>query len=113
MELTPPEQALLTKFSRTIERAGIPCPKCGARGMVKVIDSRANHQMGSIRRRRRCMDCAARWTTYEISEERFTQLVKQTAAYQHQNAVKDLIAKFAEFTEFTEYQHLVEQPRLK
>ncbi len=40
------------------------CPNCGSRD-VQVIDSRAVKSAGSIRRRRVCLSCEARWTTYE------------------------------------------------
>lgn len=44
------------------------CPKCRA-GDTKVIDSRDAEEATSIRRRRCCVECAHRFTTYERLEE--------------------------------------------
>lgn len=44
------------------------CPKCRA-GDTKVIDSRDAEEASSIRRRRACVECAHRFTTYERLEE--------------------------------------------
>ncbi len=41
------------------------CPACGYHDS-KVIDSRPVEENNSIRRRRECLDCRARFTTYEI-----------------------------------------------
>lgn len=41
-----------------------PCPKCASR-RTRVVDSRQTQN--GIRRRRGCLDCAERWTTYEIT----------------------------------------------
>src|ERR1051326_8117877 len=43
------------------------CPKCGFRD-DKVIDSRQSRDSSSIRRRRVCLQCAYRFTTYEQIE---------------------------------------------
>jgi transcriptional repressor NrdR len=43
------------------------CPFCGY-GESKVIDSRPTDEGERIRRRRECMSCAKRFTTYEIIE---------------------------------------------
>ena len=43
------------------------CPKCGCRD-DKVIDSRQSRDGSSIRRRRVCLQCAFRYTTYEEIE---------------------------------------------
>ena len=43
------------------------CPKCGTLD-DKVIDSRLSKDGTSIRRRRACLDCETRFTTYEILE---------------------------------------------
>ena len=52
------------------------CPFCGADD-TQVIDSRANEEGDSIRRRRRCASCEKRFTTYEIAELNLPQVVKQ------------------------------------
>src|SRR5882724_5775550 len=43
------------------------CPKCGCQD-DKVIDSRASREGATIRRRRECLGCAHRFTTYEEIE---------------------------------------------
>ncbi|MCD7722345.1 MAG: transcriptional regulator NrdR [Clostridiales bacterium] len=43
------------------------CPFCGC-PESKVIDSRPTDENERIRRRRECVDCAKRFTTYEIIE---------------------------------------------
>ena len=43
------------------------CPYCGAIDS-KVIDSRPADDSARIRRRRECLSCAKRFTTYEIVE---------------------------------------------
>src|SRR5437764_15341206 len=43
------------------------CPKCGGQD-DKVIDSRASREGATIRRRRECLGCGYRFTTYEEVE---------------------------------------------
>jgi transcriptional repressor NrdR len=43
------------------------CPKCGCQE-DKVIDSRASREGATIRRRRECLKCSHRFTTYEEIE---------------------------------------------
>ncbi len=43
------------------------CPSCGFRE-TKVIDSRLNVDGTSVRRRRECLECSKRFTTYEYVE---------------------------------------------
>jgi len=43
------------------------CPKCGCQD-DKVIDSRASREGATIRRRRECIGCGHRFTTYEEVE---------------------------------------------
>lgn len=43
------------------------CPKCGCQE-DKVIDSRASREGATIRRRRECLKCRQRFTTYEEIE---------------------------------------------
>jgi len=40
------------------------CPICDGNNNV-VLDSRFNKKFNQIRRRRRCLDCDSRFTTYE------------------------------------------------
>ena len=51
------------------------CPFCGS-SETQVIDSRVSEPGDSIRRRRRCLDCQKRFTTYETVELRLPQVVK-------------------------------------
>lgn len=41
------------------------CPSCGSDD-IKVVDSRPVEDNNSIRRRRECLKCRARFTTYEV-----------------------------------------------
>ena len=41
------------------------CPSCGSED-IKVVDSRPVDENNSIRRRRECLSCQTRFTTYEI-----------------------------------------------
>ncbi len=51
------------------------CPFCGAADTY-VVDSRVSEGGESIRRRRRCLTCEKRFTTYETVELRMPQIVK-------------------------------------
>ena len=44
----------------------------------RVIDSRASREGRAVRRRRECIRCARRFTTYEYIEERPLQVIKRT-----------------------------------
>jgi transcriptional repressor NrdR len=52
------------------------CPKCGGQD-DKVIDSRASREGATIRRRRECIACGHRFTTYEEVERRGVSVVKR------------------------------------
>jgi transcriptional repressor NrdR len=52
------------------------CPKCG-HDDSKVIDSRTSESQGAIRRRRECLECEERFTTYERQEEQPLVVVKR------------------------------------
>lgn len=41
------------------------CPSCGSED-IKVVDSRPVDENNSIRRRRECLSCQTRFTTYEV-----------------------------------------------
>jgi len=51
------------------------CPFCG-HADTQVIDSRVNEDGTSIRRRRRCLSCEKRFTTFETADVRMPQVVK-------------------------------------
>lgn len=52
------------------------CPKCGCQD-DKVIDSRASREGATIRRRRECIACGYRFTTYEEIERAGLVVVKR------------------------------------
>jgi len=52
------------------------CAFCGSPD-TQVLDSRVSEGGDSIRRRRRCLSCQKRFTTYETAELRLPQIVKQ------------------------------------
>ena len=57
------------------------CPFCGDQES-KVVDSRHSDDGQSIRRRRECMGCQRRFTTYEIVESLPIIVVKRTGSRQ-------------------------------
>jgi transcriptional repressor NrdR len=57
------------------------CPKCGS-VEDKVIDSRPVNHFGAIRRRRICLKCNFRFTTYEEIERIATRLVKRDGRHE-------------------------------
>jgi transcriptional regulator NrdR family protein len=62
------------------EDLSMECPFCG-KSESSVIDSRLSKERTAIRRRRKCLDCAGRFTTYEATPEHFLfLLMKQHAA---------------------------------
>jgi transcriptional repressor NrdR len=52
------------------------CPFCGFAD-TKVIDSRLGKEGNNIRRRRECIDCERRFTTYERIEETLPLVIKK------------------------------------
>jgi transcriptional repressor NrdR len=52
------------------------CPFCG-HDETKVVDSRTSESQDAIRRRRECLACAERFTTYERREEMPLMIVKR------------------------------------
>jgi hypothetical protein len=55
------------------------CPFCG-KIETGVIDSRPTKEGTAIRRRRKCLDCAGRFTTYESTPEQLLLLLMRTHA---------------------------------
>jgi transcriptional repressor NrdR len=51
------------------------CPFCSAVD-TRVIDSRLTSEGGQVRRRRECIDCKDRFTTYETAELSFPRVIK-------------------------------------
>jgi len=52
------------------------CPFCGYKE-DKVVDSRATQEESAIRRRRECLRCGKRFTTYEYIEEISFRVIKK------------------------------------
>jgi len=52
------------------------CPFCSAEG-TKVIDSRLVSEGDQVRRRRECLSCRERFTTYETAELLLPRVIKQ------------------------------------
>ena len=52
------------------------CPACGDL-QDKVIDSRLSKNGAAIRRRRECLACGRRFTTYERIEEQMPMVIKK------------------------------------
>ena len=63
------------------------CPYCGFLES-KVIDSRSADEGSSIRRRRECLGCQRRFTTYEIMERLPLVVVKRDGSRQTFDRVK-------------------------
>jgi transcriptional repressor NrdR len=57
------------------------CPKCGSRD-DKVIDSRQSRDGSSIRRRRQCVKCKYRYTTYEEIERSDLRVIKSNRTHE-------------------------------
>jgi transcriptional regulator NrdR family protein len=69
------ENILLTKT----DEVPMECPECGYINS-QVIDSRLTNDRISIRRRRQCLGCSERFTTYETTEERMLPVLIQKKA---------------------------------
>jgi len=54
----------------------VRCPFCG-HDETKVVDSRTSESQEAIRRRRECLSCSERFTTYERREETPLMVVKK------------------------------------
>lgn len=52
------------------------CPFCGAQE-TKVVDSRLYGDGDQVRRRRRCIVCGERFTTYEVAELELPRVIKR------------------------------------
>ena len=52
------------------------CPSCGCKE-DKVVDSRATAEESAVRRRRECLKCGKRFTTYEYIEEISLLVIKK------------------------------------
>src|SRR5919201_4192564 len=52
------------------------CPFCGSED-TQVVDTRANLETNTIRRRRKCVRCEKRFTTYERVDLKLPRLIKK------------------------------------
>jgi transcriptional repressor NrdR len=57
------------------------CPKCGCQD-DKVIDSRSSREGATIRRRRQCIACSFRFTTYEEVERAGLLVLKRDGRHE-------------------------------
>jgi len=63
------------------------CPFCASTD-TKVVDSRFANEGDQVRRRRECLACQERFTTYEIAELNFPRMVKRNAIRESFNEEK-------------------------
>lgn len=69
------------------------CPKCGCEES-KVVDSRPSESNDAIRRRRECVRCGMRFTTYERREETPLMVIKKDGhkeAFERQKIMRGLM----------------------
>ncbi|MDE2589183.1 MAG: transcriptional regulator NrdR, partial [Patescibacteria group bacterium] len=52
------------------------CPYCGS-NQTEVVETRDNIELGTIRRRRACLNCSKRFTTYERVENVNLYVIKK------------------------------------
>src|SRR5580693_5672937 len=71
-----PQNLVCYKCVTTISSGFMRCPKCGCQE-DKVIDSRSSREGATIRRRRECLGCNHRFTTYEEVEHEGLMVVKR------------------------------------
>lgn len=68
------------------------CPYCHGTE-DRVVDSRSSREGAAVRRRRECLSCGRRFTTYEYVEERAIQVVKRdgsTEPYDREKLLRSL-----------------------
>ena len=63
------------------------CPYCGTNDS-KVIDSRPAEEGTTIRRRRECLACKKRFTTYEVIERMPLVVIKRDGSWQSFDKIK-------------------------
>src|SRR3954463_2967915 len=62
--------------SRSTGAPAMKCPFCGSED-TQVVDTRANLEANTIRRRRKCVRCEKRFTTYERVDLKMPRLIKK------------------------------------
>ena len=68
------------------------CPFCG-NAENKVIDSRISKDGKAIRRRRECLGCSRRFTTYEFVEDIMPMVVKKDGRRENTQRSNDGLRK--------------------
>jgi transcriptional repressor NrdR len=63
------------------------CPYCNAPD-TKVVDSRIAMEGNQVRRRRECLSCAERFTTYEVVEAALPRVIKRDGNRERFDEVK-------------------------
>ena len=74
-------QRVLVQREDSCYKNGMRCPKCTALD-DKVIDSRSSRDGAMIRRRRECLKCGARFTTYEELCRETLRVKKRSGEYE-------------------------------
>jgi len=74
---------MLSYFNSPLKQGGkdMKCPYCG-HPESKVVDSRPSDEGASIRRRRECLECHKRFTTYETMESLPLVVIKKDGSRQ-------------------------------
>jgi transcriptional repressor NrdR len=65
----------------------VRCPSCGHEE-DRVVDSRATKENSAVRRRRECLECGQRFTTYEYIEHTPLMVVKKDGRREHYSREK-------------------------
>jgi len=65
----------------------VRCPQCDDPDN-RVVDTRVSRGGRALRRRRECLACGTRFTTYEFVEERPIQVLKQSGAVEEYDRAK-------------------------
>ena len=86
MQAFPNEKVLLT-LERHSRMPGMQCPSCQHTDS-RVLESRAADSGRSVRRRRECLNCEFRFTTYERVETVPITVVKRNSSRETFNRVK-------------------------
>src|SRR5439155_26556578 len=71
-----PQRTVWLSACRRFASGSMRCSKCGCQE-DKVIDSRTSREGQTIRRRRKCLSCGHRFTTYEEIENEAITVVKR------------------------------------
>jgi transcriptional repressor NrdR len=73
---------------------GVRCPSCAADD-TKVVDSRLADQGAAVRRRRQCLSCAYRFTTFERADAAPLSVVKsdgRTEPFDREKVITGILA---------------------